>query len=67
MIYMKLKNWERALHFLDIVITCPTANTASMIQVEAFKKGILVNLLADEGEMGSMNVALCTEFAKMFS
>lgn len=47
MIYMKLRNWKRALHFLEIVITCPTANTASMIQVEAFKKWILVNLLAN--------------------
>lgn len=46
MIYMKLKHWERALHFLEIVITCPTANTASMIQVEAYKKWILVNLVA---------------------
>lgn len=61
MIYTKLRNWRRALHFLEIVITCPTANTASMIQVEAFKKWILVNLLAN-GQVRNKNFPPCSAF-----
>ena len=45
MIYLGMKHWERALLFLEIVMTLPTLNTASLIQVEAYKKWILVNLL----------------------
>lgn len=45
MIYMGLKNWERALLFLEIVVISPTSNNVSMIQVEAFKKWVLVSLL----------------------
>ena len=58
MIYTKLRNWTRALHFLEVVITCPAANTASMIQVEAYKKWILVNLLAN-GHVRERSVLLC--------
>lgn len=46
MIYMALKEWESALHLLCIVITCPVANTVSKIMVEAYKKWLLVSLLA---------------------
>lgn len=59
MIYTKLRNWTRALHFLEVVITCPTANAASMIQVEAYKKWILVNLLAN-GQVCKGNVPPCS-------
>ena len=45
MIYLGLKRWDRASLFLEMVMTTPTSNTASMIQVEAYKKWILVNLL----------------------
>ena len=45
MLYLGLKLWERALLFLEIVIMSPTGNTASMIQVEAYKKWVLVGLL----------------------
>ncbi len=45
MIYIGLKDWERALLFLDIVISSPTVNSTSMIQVEAYKKWVLVSLL----------------------
>ena len=45
MLYIGAKNWERALLFLEIVMSCPTPNTASMIQVEAYKKWVLVCLL----------------------
>ncbi|RHZ58484.1 putative COP9 subunit 3 [Aspergillus thermomutatus] len=46
MIYMVLKEWESALHLLCIVITCPVANAVSKIMVEAYKKWLLVSLLA---------------------
>ena len=46
MIYIGLKNWERALLFLEIVVMSPTENTASMIQVEAYKKSVLTSLIA---------------------
>lgn len=49
MIYMGLKRWERALLFLEIVIMSPSHNTASMIQVEAYKKRVLVGLLLRGG------------------
>lgn len=45
MIYMGLKAWERALSFLEIVITSPAPHAVSMIQVEAYKKWVLVSLL----------------------
>lgn len=45
MIYIGLKKWERALEFLDFVISTPTANATSAIMVDAYKKWILVNIL----------------------
>ena len=45
MIYMSLKEWERALLFLEITLTWPTANTSSMVQVHAYRRWVLVNLL----------------------
>ena len=49
MIYIALKDWERALVFLETVIASPVArdNTGgtSRIQVEAYKKWILVGLV----------------------
>ncbi|MCJ1321225.1 hypothetical protein MMC15_006569 [Xylographa vitiligo] len=45
MIYLGLKDWTRALLFLEVVIMAPTGNVASMIQVEAYKKWVLVGLL----------------------
>ena len=45
MLYILAKKWERALFFLEIVLVCPTANTASMIQIDAYKKWVLVCLL----------------------
>lgn len=45
MCYLAVKNLDRASLFLEIVMLWPTANTATMIQVEAYKKWVLVNLL----------------------
>ncbi|CAG8929817.1 unnamed protein product [Penicillium salamii] len=45
MIYMTLKEWQSALHFLGVAISMPTANSVSAIMVEAYKKWVLVGLL----------------------
>jgi len=45
MIYMGMKEWKRALVFLEYVLITPITNNASRIQVEAYKKWVLVNLL----------------------
>ena len=45
MIYMEMKDWKRALFFLEVVIAWPVATNASKIQVEAYKKWVLVSLL----------------------
>lgn len=45
MIYIGLKDWERASLFLEVVIISPASTTTSMIQVEAYKKWVLVSLL----------------------
>ncbi|KAJ5527996.1 hypothetical protein N7513_012155 [Penicillium frequentans] len=50
MIYMALKEWRKASHFLGIVISMPTMGSVSMIMVEAYKKWILVGLL-DKGKL----------------
>lgn len=45
MIYMAMKKWKHALLFLEIVMMTPVANNASKMQVEAYKKWVLVSLL----------------------
>ena len=45
MILMALKKWKRALFFLETVIMSPTAGSISKIQVDAYKKWVLVSLL----------------------
>jgi COP9 signalosome complex subunit 3 len=45
MIYMGLKQWEKAMSFLKIVLMAPTANPTSAVMVEAYKKWLLVGLL----------------------
>ncbi|CAG8742606.1 13987_t:CDS:2, partial [Funneliformis caledonium] len=44
MVYIGLKNYERALYFLRLVISAP-ASVTSQIQIEAYKKFSLVSLL----------------------
>lgn len=53
MIYMGLKQWGKALHFLSVVISAPCVNSVSMIMVEAYKKWVLVSLL----EKGAVSFA----------
>jgi COP9 signalosome complex subunit 3 len=45
MIYMGLKQWEKAMSFLEIVLVAPTTASTSLIMVEAYKKWVLVGLL----------------------
>lgn len=46
MTYMALKQWREALFFLEIVVVTPTSNNVtSMIQVDAYKKWVLVGLI----------------------
>ncbi|OJD21574.1 hypothetical protein ACJ73_07085 [Blastomyces percursus] len=45
MVYMGLKKWDDAIHFLEIVISAPTTNSVSIIMVEAYKKWVLVCLI----------------------
>jgi len=55
MIYIGLKKWGRALHFLNLVISAPSVGTVSMVMVEAYKKWVIVSLL----EKGTVRLDLC--------
>lgn len=46
MVYMALKEWHKAFHFLGTVISMPTTSSVSLVMVEAYKKWILVGLLS---------------------
>lgn len=56
MVYMALKKWNKAAHFLGVVVSMPTVGPVSMIMVEAYKKWILVSLL----EKGKVSISLAT-------
>lgn len=43
---MALQEWDRAICFLEAVLTAPTKKDASQMQVEAYKKWVLAHLLA---------------------
>ena len=45
MVFIALKEWKQALFFLEVCLAAPSSNTASMVQVEAYKKFVLVGLL----------------------
>lgn len=45
MVYLALKKWSEASHFLELVMSMPTTGPVSMIMVEAYKKWVLVGLL----------------------
>ena len=49
LIYIGLKKWGRALEFLSFVINTPTIGATSNIQVEAYKKWVLVGLIVHGG------------------
>ena len=45
MVYMALKEWDKALHLLSIVTSSPSDNVVSLVMVDAYKKWILVGLV----------------------
>ena len=45
MVFLGVKNWDRAVQYFELAITHPTPQAPSMVQVEAYKKWILANLL----------------------
>ncbi|KAJ5988283.1 hypothetical protein N7481_003493 [Penicillium waksmanii] len=45
MVYLALKKWSEASHFLELAMSVPTTGPVSMIMVEAYKKWVLVGLL----------------------
>ena len=45
MVYIALREWEKALFFLEACLVIPTSNTVSYIQIEAYRKFVLVGLL----------------------
>lgn len=47
MVYIVLKDWDNAIHWLTIVISSPITGPISKIMVESYKKWLLVNLLAN--------------------
>ncbi|KAI9250010.1 hypothetical protein BY458DRAFT_542522 [Sporodiniella umbellata] len=49
-VYIAHKRWNRALDFLSIVISAPSEKAVSAIQINAYKKYILVSLI-DEGHV----------------
>lgn len=55
MCYIGLKDWDRAKLFLEVVIMSPTQNIVSKIQVDAYKKWVLVSLLRD----GKVSILQC--------
>lgn len=46
MIFIGLKRWDDALHFLQVAIATPANSSVSMIMVQAYKKYVMVCLLA---------------------
>ncbi|EPS29113.1 COP9 signalosome complex subunit 3 [Penicillium oxalicum] len=65
MIYLALKQWTKAVHFLGIVISMPTTGSVSMIMVEAYKKWILVNLL-DKGKVPSPSSLVAPNVVRVY-
>ncbi|KAI9668396.1 MAG: hypothetical protein M1831_001150 [Alyxoria varia] len=47
MIYMELGNWQRAILFLEQVLSTPTVSNPTGMMVEAYKKWVLLNLFVN--------------------
>ncbi|KAI4139312.1 MAG: hypothetical protein L6R39_006359 [Caloplaca ligustica] len=62
--YMALREWPRAILFLEAILTAPTKSNASQIQVEAYKKWLLANLLARGEVPGSLPKTTSPQVAK---
>ena len=45
MVYIGLRQWEKAMYFLEAVLITPTQNTTSTIMVQAYSRWLLLGLL----------------------
>ncbi|KAL8668784.1 MAG: hypothetical protein Q9168_006597 [Polycauliona sp. 1 TL-2023] len=64
MIYLALKEWPRAILYLEVVLTAPAKLHTSQIQVEAYKKWVLANLLANGEVPNSLPKTISPQVAK---
>ncbi|KAL8628559.1 hypothetical protein Q9189_005744 [Teloschistes chrysophthalmus] len=64
-IYMALQEWDRAITFLELVLTAPTKNNPSQLQVEAYKKWVLAHLHAHGVVPGSLPKTTSSQVAKV--
>ena len=46
-IYMQLKDWQRAILFLEQVLSTPTVSNPTGMMVEAYRKWVLLNILVN--------------------
>lgn len=46
MAYIGLRQWKKAMHFLEHVLVTPTSNVANGLMLEAYRKWVLVSCLA---------------------
>ncbi|KAH0354873.1 hypothetical protein KCU83_g2393, partial [Aureobasidium melanogenum] len=65
-VYIGLHRYTRARLFLELVLGSPTQNVATPLMVEAYKKSILVSLLAT-GSLTSTKGLINTQMIKTYS
>ncbi|GKZ58369.1 hypothetical protein AnigIFM49718_004187 [Aspergillus niger] len=65
MIYLALKKWDKALHWLSVVISSPVNDSVSKIMVEGYKKWVLASLLA-HGKLISSPRVISAHVLKVF-
>ena len=58
MVFISLQDWRQAKHFLDHVLLTPTQSVANGLILEAYKKWVLVHLLAKD-KVGSHSMTTC--------
>lgn len=66
MIYLAVGQYDRAILFLELATLYPAANVASKIQVEAYKKWILVNLL-HKGQLPNLSRSLVGQHGRVLT
>lgn len=65
MVYLALKKWSEASHFLELAMSMPTTGPVSMIMVEAYKKWVLVGLL-ETGKMRPTPSAISSNVSRVY-
>lgn len=64
MIYLAVRNLNRALYFFEVAITTPS-HAVSHIMLESYKKYILVSMLL-HGKVKILNFYKCKIYFKIF-